>query len=96
MAASNSSDQGDLIGPRIEARLKDAGITTAGQLARTPINKIEAALEGLRGGYDGDRITREGWLSEAAVRAAAATHATREAEPAERVRHHFTPVAYDH
>jgi hypothetical protein len=95
VAASNSSDQGDLkkikgIGPQIEARLKEAGITDAGQLARTPVNEIEAALEGLRGGYDADRITREGWLSQAASLAAAATDAAPMAEPAQRVRHHFT------
>jgi hypothetical protein len=95
VAASNSSDQTDLkrvtgIGPKIEARLKTAGITNLEQLARTPVNELQAALEGLRGGYDADRITREGWLSEAAALAAASTDAVREAEPAERVRHHFT------
>jgi hypothetical protein len=95
VAASSSSDEDDLkrvtgIGPKIEARLKAAGITTLGQLARTPVNELQAALEGLRGGYDADRITREGWLSEAAALAAATTDAAREAEPAERVRHHFT------
>jgi hypothetical protein len=93
--ASNSSDQEDLkqvkgIGPKIEARLKDAGITTLGQLACTPVNEIQAALEGLRGGYDAGRITREGWPSGAAALAAGGTDARREAEPAERVRHHFT------
>jgi hypothetical protein len=95
VAASNSSDQSDLkrvtgIGPKIEARLKAAGIANLGQLARTPVNELQAALEGLRGGYDADRITREGWLSEAAALAAASTDTAREAEPAERVRHHFT------
>jgi hypothetical protein len=92
---SNSFDQEDLtqvkgIGPKIEARLKGAGITNLSQLARTPVNEIQAALEGLRGGYDAGRITREGWLSEAAALAAVAADAQREAEPAERVRHHFT------
>jgi hypothetical protein len=95
VAASNSSDQGGLkkikgIGPRVEAQLKEAGITTPGQLARTPVNEIEAALKSLRGGYDADRITREGWLPQAATLAAAATDATRAAEPAERVTHNFT------
>lgn len=95
MAASNSLDQGDLknvkgIGPTIEARLKEAGITTLGQLARTPVNELEAALKGLRGGYDADRITREDWLSQAAALAAAPAAAAAEDEPAEQVRHNFT------
>jgi hypothetical protein len=95
VAASNSSDQDDLkkitgIGPRVEARLKAAGITTLRQLAHTPANEIEAALKDLRGGYDADRVTREGWLSQAAALAAAVTDTTRKAEPAERVTHNFT------
>lgn len=95
MKAGNSPDQQDLkqikgIGPKIEARLKDAGITNLSQLARTPVNEIQAALEGLQGGYDASRITREGWLSEAAALAAVAADARGETEPAKRVRHHFT------
>ena len=95
MAASNSSDQGDLkkvkgIGPKVEARLKEAGITTLGQLARTPVNEVEAALKGLRGGYDAERIIGDRWLSQAAALAAAPAAAATEDEPAERVRHNFT------
>jgi hypothetical protein len=95
VAASNSSDQDDLkkitgVGPQIEAGLKAAGITTFGQLARTPVNELEVALKGFRRGYDAGRITREGWLPQAAALAAAAADAARDAEPAERVRHHFT------
>jgi hypothetical protein len=95
VAASNSRGQGDLtkikgIGRQIEARLKGVGITTLGQLARTPVNEIEAALKALGGGYDTDRITREGWLPQAAALAAGATDAMWEAEPAERVTHNFT------
>jgi hypothetical protein len=93
MAAGKPADQGDLkrvvgIGPKVEERLKGAGITNLAQLARTPVNELAAILEGLRGKYDADRITREDWLSQAAALAAASAAA--EAEPAERVRHHFT------
>jgi hypothetical protein len=95
MAPGNPLDQGDLkrvkgIGPKVEERLKGAGITTLAQLARTPVNELAAILEGLRGKYDADRITRDKWLSQAATLAAAPAAAPAEAEPAERVRHHFT------
>jgi hypothetical protein len=93
MAAGKSMDQSDLkrvvgIGPKVEERLKAAGITDLAQLARTPVNELAAVLEGLHGKYDADRITREDWLSQAAALAAAPAAA--EAGPAERVRHHFT------
>jgi hypothetical protein len=95
MAVSDSVDQGDLkkvkgIGPIVEARLKGAGITNLGQLARTPVNELAAVLEGLRGKYGADRITREDWLPQAAALAAVPAAAAAESESAERVRHNFT------
>jgi len=95
MAVGDSVDQGDLkkvkgIGAKIEERLKSAGITNLGLLARTPVNELVAVLEGLRGKFDAQRITREDWLSQAAALAAAPAAATTEAKPAERVRHNFT------
>ena len=91
MTASDSLDQGDLkkvkgIGVRVEARLKDAGITTLERLARTPVNELAAVLDGLPGKFDADRITREEWLPQAVTPATPAG----EPEPAKLVRHNFT------
>lgn len=89
------ADQGDLkavqgIGPKVEARLKGAGIKDLGQLARTPVNELAAELSGLHGKFDTDRIVRERWLEQAAALAAAPGvdgEVTAEAKP---VRHNFT------
>jgi hypothetical protein len=88
-------DQGDLkavqgIGPKVEARLKGAGIKDLGQLARTPVNELAAELSGLHGKFGTDRIVRERWLEQAAALAAAPGvdgEVTAEAKP---VRHNFT------
>ena len=95
MAASDSVDQGDLkkvkgIGVRVEARLKDAGITTLERLARTPVNELAAVLDGLPGKFDADRITREEWLPQAVALAVTPATPTGEPEPAKLVRHNFT------
>ena len=49
MAADDPVDQSDLkkvkgIGVKVEARLKAAGITNLGQLARTPVNELAVIL----------------------------------------------------
>jgi hypothetical protein len=95
MAAGGSVDQSDLkrvkgIGPKVEARLKDAGITSLGQLARTPVNELAAILEGLTGKFDTDRIIRENWLAQAAALAVVLAADAGEDEPTKRVRHNFT------
>ena len=95
MAASDSVDQGDLkkvkgIGVRVEARLKDAGITTLERLARTPVNELAAVLDGLPGKFDADRITREEWLPQAVALAVTPATPAGEPEPAKLVRHNFT------
>ena len=95
MAAGDSVDQNDLkkvkgIGPRVEARLKGAGITSLGQLARTPVNELAAILDGLTGKFGTDRIIREDWLSQAAALAIVPAADAGEDEPAKRVRHNFT------
>jgi hypothetical protein len=95
MAADDSVDQGDLkkvkgIGVKVEARLKAAGITDLGQLARTPVNELAAILDGLPGKYDADRIIREDWLAQAAALATVPAADPGEDEPAKRVRHNFT------
>lgn len=95
MATGDSVDQSDLkkikgIGAKVEARLKLAGITNLGQLARTPVNELVAILDGLPGKYDADRIIREDWLSLAAALATVPAADAGEDEPAKRVRHNFT------
>jgi len=95
MAASDSVDQGDLkkvkgIDVRVEARLKDAGITTLERLARTPVNELAAVLDGLPGKFDADRITREEWLPQAVALAVTPATPAGEPEPAKLVRHNFT------
>ncbi len=91
-------DQGDLkavrgIGPKVEARLKRAGIKDLGQLAHTPVNELAAALAGLHGKFDTDRIVRERWLTQAVALAAVPASAGLEGETtatANPVRHNFT------
>lgn len=90
-------DPGDLqavrgIGPKAERCLKKAGIKDLGQLARTPVNELAAALAGLRGTFGTDRIVRERWIAQAAALAAipASPGPNGEAEVAQRVRHSFT------
>jgi hypothetical protein len=95
MAVGASVDESDLkkvkgIGPKVEARLKGAGITTLGQLARTPVNELAAILDGLSGKFDADRITHEDWLSQAATLATGPVAAATEAGPVKQVRHNFT------
>jgi hypothetical protein len=96
MAKEPPVDQGNLkavrgIGPKVEARLRKAGITDLGQLARTPPNELAAMLEGLPGRFDPDRIAREGWLAQAAALAATApTARAKETETGTRIRHNFT------
>lgn len=95
MAADDSVDQNDLkkvkgIGAKVEARLKDAGITSLGQLARTPVNELAAVLDGLTGKYDAHRIHREKWASQATALATVPAARPAEDEPAKRVRHNFT------
>jgi hypothetical protein len=95
MAVGDSVDQGDLkkvkgIGPKVEARLKGAGITTLGQLARTPVNELAAILDGLSGKFDADRIIHEDWLSQAATLATVPATGATEAGLVKRVRHNFT------
>jgi hypothetical protein len=74
------------VGPKIEAQLKAAGITSLEQLARTSLNELVTLLRDVRPRYDADRIIREGWLAQAA-RLAATEHV-----PADtgRYRHNFT------
>ncbi len=90
------SDRGELqavhgIGPKVEARLKEAGITSLRELARTPVNEIAAALAGLRGRFDTDRIVREGWTTQAAALASTSTPSEAGGEAAPKpVRHSFT------
>ena len=76
------------VGPKIEAQLRAAGITTLAQLARTPLNQLVTLLRDVRPRYDADRITREGWLAQAA-RLAAATAGQLPADTG-RYRHNFT------
>jgi hypothetical protein len=88
-------DQGDLkavrgIGPKVEARLKGAGIKDLGQLARTPVNELAAELSGLHGKFDTDRIVRERWLEQAAALAAAPGVDGEVTAEAKAVRHNFT------
>lgn len=88
-------DQGDLktvrgIGPKVEARLKRAGIKDLDQLARTPVNELAAMLSGLHGKFDADRIVRERWLEQAAALAAAPGVDGEAAGEAKPVRHNFT------
>lgn len=95
MAAGDYVDQSDLkkvkgIGVKVEARLKAAGITNLGQLARTPVNELAAILDRLPGKYDADRIIREDWLSQAAVLATVPAADAGADKPAKRVRHNFT------
>jgi hypothetical protein len=95
MAAGDSVDQSDLkmvkgIGVKVEGRLKAAGITNLGQLARTPVNELAAILDGFPGKYNADRIIREDWLSQAAALATVPAADAGEDEPAKRVRHNFT------
>ena len=95
MAADDPVDQSDLkkvkgIGVKVEARLKAAGITNLGQLARTPVNELAVILDGLPGKYDADRIIREDWLSQAAVLATVPAADAGADKPAKRVRHNFT------
>lgn len=58
------------IGPKKEARLKDAGIEDLGTLARTPASEVAALLAGMPGGRP-DAAMVEGWLTQAAALAAA-------------------------
>jgi hypothetical protein len=95
MAAGDSVDQSDLkkvkgIGVKVEARLKATGITSLGQLARTPVNELAAILDAFPGKYDADRIIREDWLSQAAALATVPAADAGEDEQAKRVRHNFT------
>ena len=95
MATGGSVHQSDLkkvkgIGPKVEAHLKGAGITSLGQLARTPVNELAAILDGLTGKFDTDRIIREDWLAQAAALAIVPAADAGEDEPAKRVRHNFT------
>jgi hypothetical protein len=95
MAAGDSVDQNDLkkvkgIGAKVEARLKGAGITSLGQLARTPVNELAAVLDGLTGKYDAHRISREKWVSQATALATVPATGPAEDESAKRVRHNFT------
>jgi hypothetical protein len=89
-------DQGNLkavrgIGPKVEARLRRAGITDLGHLARTPSNELAAVLEDLPGRFDADRIAREGWLAQAAALAATVpTARAKETAAGARIRHNFT------
>lgn len=93
---SRQLDQADLqavrgIGPKAAVLLKKAGISDLGQLARTPVNELVAALAGLHGNFDSDRIIRERWLTQAAALAAIPASAELEGETAARpVRHSFT------
>jgi hypothetical protein len=80
------------IGPKAEGCLKNAGIKDLGQLARTPVNELAAAVTGLRGKFDSDRITGERWIAQAAALAARAGSSgpNGEAELAQPIRHSFT------
>jgi len=93
----HSPDPGHLqavrgIGPKAENCLKKAGIKDLGQLARTPVNELVAALAGLHGKFDADRIVRERWITQAAALAAAPASSmlNGEAPATQRVRHIFT------
>lgn len=81
------------IGPKAAARLKSAGITDLATLAQTPPNELAAALAGLRGKFDADRIDREKWITQAAALVAAAPCSAAdppEQDAAQLVRHGFT------
>ncbi len=79
------------IGPKAAARLESAGITDLATLARTPANELAAALAGLRGNFDADRIDREKWISQAAAMAASRSAGdSPERDAAHLVRHGFT------
>lgn len=98
MEHGSPKNQGDLkavrgIGPKVEARLKRAGIKDLGQLARTPVNELAAELAGLHGKFDTGRIVRERWLAQAAALAAVPASAGAdgdEAGEAKPIRHNFT------
>lgn len=79
------------IGPKVEALLKKAGISDLGALARTPVNELAAALAGLHGKFDTDRIIRERWLTQAAALAAVRAAGPHDMSAAVKpVRHSFT------
>jgi len=93
-----SDDPADLravrgIGPKAEARLKEAGVADLATLARTPVNELAAALAGLRGKFDADRIAREEWIAQAAALAVSVSRSapgSAERDTAQPVRHSFT------
>src|SRR5215831_12083094 len=78
------------IGPKVESRLKAAGISTLDDLARTPVNKLAALLADLRPRYDAARIRREQWQAQAATLAAASNHPMLRSAGLPRYRHNFT------
>jgi hypothetical protein len=88
-------DQHDLkevrgIGRRVEARLKEGGITDLGQLARASVTELAAILAGVSGKFDADRIVREDWLAQAADLAATSAGQVDAAETMAPIRHNFT------
>jgi len=78
------------IGRKVDARLKEAGITDLGQLALTPVKELAAILVGVPGRFDADRILRENWLGQAAELAANSAGQAERVETAAPVRHNFT------
>jgi hypothetical protein len=98
VSMGRAPDHGDLktvrgIGPKVEARLKSAGIKDLGELARTPVNELAAVLAGLPGKFGTDRIVRERWLAQAAALAASCAAAELNGDAAATagpVRHSFT------
>jgi hypothetical protein len=95
MPASQPVDQTDLkqvrgIGRKVEARLKAAGVTDLGLLARTPVNEVAAILTGLPGKFDAGRIARESWLAQAGELAARSAGEPEAVDAVAPVRHNFT------
>jgi hypothetical protein len=73
------------IGPRIEAKLKQAGIRTFAQLGRTSVEKLAAIS-----GYSTERIEQKDWVGQAKALAPAPQSATSDEDLRPPGRHNFT------
>jgi hypothetical protein len=73
------------IGARIEAKLKQAGIRTFGQLGQTPVEKLAAIS-----GYSTEQIEQKDWVGQATALAPASPSAPSDEDLRPPDRHNFT------